>query len=99
MNSRLRDRRTDKGERIRGSGVNVGRLRYARAVDHSLADWWYAQEAGVLQLRLPWPMLNVSDPSSRQVLFESDPLQATGPSPGSPPGHGPNGRPRRGTST
>lgn len=58
--------------------MNVGRLRYARAVDHSLADWWYDQEAGVLQLRLPWPMLNVSDPSSRQVLFESDPLQATG---------------------
>ena len=80
-----RPRFTDQGVLIRGSGINVGRLRYDTAERNSLADWWYDAEAGMLELRLPWAMLNVSDPSSRQVLFESDPLQATGQRPDAPP--------------
>ena len=71
-----RPRFSDAGQLIPGSGVNLGRLRYATAAENSLADWWYDAEAGILELRLPWGMLNVSDPSSRQVLFESDPAQA-----------------------
>lgn len=79
-----RPRFTDKGELIRGSGFNMGRLLHARASENSLADWWYDVESGMLQLRLPWPMLNVSDPSSRQVLTESDPAQALGERPDAP---------------
>ena len=80
-----RPRFDSNGTLIRGNGLNVGRLLYARAADHSLADWWYDEAAGMLQLRLPWPMLNVSDPSSRQVLTESDPLQSLGQRPDAPP--------------
>ena len=65
-----RARFASDGTPIRAAGVNMGRLRYGRAADHSLADWWYDPAGGMLQLRLPWAMLNVSDPSSRRVLAE-----------------------------
>jgi hypothetical protein len=73
------------GRQVRGAGHNPGRLRYGRAADHSLADWWYDEREGMLQLRLPWGLLNVGDPSSRRVLAESDPEQALGRKPGAPP--------------
>jgi hypothetical protein len=79
-----RPRFTDKGTLIHGSGINIGRLRYGKAAEHSLADWWYDADAGLLELRIPWQMLNVSDPSSRQVLFESDPARALGERPDAP---------------
>ena len=73
------------GRRVRGSGYNVGRLRFGTAERDSNADWWYDARAGILQLRLPWALLNVGDPSSRRVLFESDPEQALGRRPDAPP--------------
>lgn len=79
-----RPRFTDKGELIRGQGRNIGRLVYARAADNSLADWWYDQAAGIIQIRLPWGMLNVSDPSSRSILFETDAMQTLGLKPDAP---------------
>lgn len=36
--------------------------------DNSNADWYYNVADGILELRLPWHLLNVSDPSSLQVL-------------------------------
>jgi len=80
-----RPRFVGPGRQVRGSGDNPGRLRYGRAADHSLADWWYDEAQGMLQLRLPWGLLNVGDPSSRRVLFESDPEQALGRRPEAPP--------------
>ncbi len=71
-----RPRYTGEGQLVRGRGITVGRLRFARASDNSLADWWYDEATGTIQLRLPWAMLNVSDPSSRLVAWESDPQQA-----------------------
>ncbi len=79
-----RPRFTGEGQLIRGNGYTVGRLRRARAADHSLADWWFDEEAGMVQLRLPWGLLNVSDPSDRRVVSESDPEQAAGRRPGAP---------------
>jgi len=35
---------------------------------NSLADWYYNPENGELEIRLTWHLLNVTDPSSRQVL-------------------------------
>jgi hypothetical protein len=51
-------------------GVDRGRLRFGRASASSLADWYLDREAGLLEIRVPWDLLNVSDPSSRTLLFE-----------------------------
>lgn len=49
-------------------GVNRGRLRYGRAAASSLADWYVDRDAGLIEVRLAWGLLNVTDPSSRRVL-------------------------------
>lgn len=74
-----RPRYTGDGTLIRGQGMNLGRLAYGRSHDNSLADWFYDEASGMLQLRLPWLLLNVSDPSSAQVLFEDDLPRALNP--------------------
>jgi tetratricopeptide (TPR) repeat protein len=48
---------------------NRNRLLYARQADNSLADWYADTRSGVIEVRLPWAMLQVTDPSSRSVLF------------------------------
>ena len=73
------------GRRVRSMGYNVGRLRFGTGQKDSNADWWYDARAGILQVRLPWALLNVGDPSSRRVLFESDPERALGRRPEAPP--------------
>ena len=47
---------------------NRNRLTYAREQDNSLADW-FASNTGVIEVRLPWGMLQLVDPSTRSVLF------------------------------
>jgi tetratricopeptide (TPR) repeat protein len=79
-----RPRFTGEGKLIRGQGLNLGRLTYGRSAENSIADWFYDEASGMLQLRLPWLLLNVSDPSSRQVLFESDLPRALDPKDGEP---------------
>jgi len=59
-------RTTTTGESVPSWIDEYGRLRYGRSADNTLADW-YAKD-GVIELRLPWALLNVSDPSSFQVL-------------------------------
>jgi tetratricopeptide (TPR) repeat protein len=56
------------GRTFPARGVNRGRLRYGRAAAASLADWFWDRAAGVVEVRLPWGLLNVTDPSSRTVL-------------------------------
>jgi hypothetical protein len=51
-------------------GVDRGRLRFGRASASTLADWYLDREAGLLEIRIPWDLLNVSDPSSRTLLYE-----------------------------
>jgi hypothetical protein len=51
-------------------GVDRGRLRFGRASASSLADWYLDREAGLVEIRIPWDLLNVSDPSSRTILYE-----------------------------
>src|SRR2546427_499001 len=58
-----RDGRTDAAR-----GVNRGRLRFGRAQETTLADWWVDRTAGLIEVRLPWALLNVTDPSSRRVM-------------------------------
>ncbi len=71
-----RPRYTRAGTFIPGSGVNAGRLTYGRASENSLADWFHDASAGMLQIRLPWGMLNVSDPSTASILYASDTVLA-----------------------
>ncbi len=49
-------------------GVNRGRLRYGRATASSLADWYVDRAVGVVEVRIGWGLLNVTDPSSRRVM-------------------------------
>jgi hypothetical protein len=46
-----------------------GLLRYARQDETTLADWYADSTSGVIEIRLGWGMLHVTDPSSRTVLF------------------------------
>lgn len=48
---------------------NRNRLVYSRQSDNSLTDWFADSLTGVIEVRLPWGMLQVTDPSSRSVLF------------------------------
>lgn len=48
---------------------NRNRLLYSRESDNSLADWFADATTGVIELRLPWGMLQLVDPSTRTVLF------------------------------
>jgi hypothetical protein len=47
-----------------------GDLRYGTRKASSLSDWYFDDSAGLLQLRLAWALLNVTDPSSARVLYE-----------------------------
>ncbi|HKP50552.1 MAG TPA: hypothetical protein VJU17_11085, partial [Gemmatimonadales bacterium] len=48
-----------------------GRLHYGTEDASTLSDWYYDRQAGILELRIPWDLINVTDPSSRTLL--SDP--------------------------
>jgi tetratricopeptide (TPR) repeat protein len=63
--NRFRVART--GRTFPARGVNRGRLRYGRAAESTLADW-FMDASGVIEVRLAWGLLNVTDPSSRTVL-------------------------------
>ena len=58
------------GRFIPARGINRGRLRYGTAARSSLSDWYWDRQPGMLQLRLPWNLLNVSDPSTGTLLYE-----------------------------
>ena len=53
-------------------GVDRGRLLFARQQETSLADWYADARTGTIEMRIPWGMLNVIDPSSRLVLHGSN---------------------------
>jgi len=59
-------RTTTTGESVSSYISEYGRLHYGRSADNTLADW-YAKD-GIIEVRLPWALVNVSDPSSFQVL-------------------------------
>jgi hypothetical protein len=65
-------------------GVDRGRLRFGRQSESSLADWFVDRAAGLVEVRLPWGLLNVTDPSSRTVLtaVHEGPVILTGPTDG-----------------
>ena len=56
------------GKTFPALGVDRGRLRFGRQSESSLADWFVDRAAGLVEVRVPWGLLNVTDPSSRTVL-------------------------------
>lgn len=66
-----RARYSRDGTFVPARGYNRGRLRYGTAAASSLSDWYYDSAAGLLELRIPWMLLNVSDPSTRTLLYET----------------------------
>jgi hypothetical protein len=52
------------------SGYDRGRLRYGTEAVSTLADWYLDEKLGLLQIRIPWDLLNVTDPSTRSLLFD-----------------------------
>jgi hypothetical protein len=51
-------------------GYDRGRLRHGTEAWSTLADWYLDEKAGLLQVRIPWDLLNVTDPSTRTLLFD-----------------------------
>jgi hypothetical protein len=64
--NRFRISRT--GRTFPARGVNRGRLRFGRASESTLADWFVDRPGGLVEVRLAWSLLNVTDPSSRTIL-------------------------------
>ena len=52
-------------------GVNRSRLLFGRQRENTLADWYADTKTGIIEIRIPWGMLNVLDPSSHMVLHGS----------------------------
>lgn len=53
-------------------GMDRGQLLFARQQETTLADWYADSKTGIIEVRIPWGMLNVLDPSSRLVLHGSN---------------------------
>ncbi|HNZ42509.1 MAG TPA: polysaccharide deacetylase family protein [Bacteroidales bacterium] len=65
-----RGKETIMGEKIDSVCFNQGTLHHGNSSDprYSNADWYWDNQTKTLEIRLPWLLLNVSDPSSRSVL-------------------------------
>jgi Tfp pilus assembly protein PilF len=57
------------GKIYQAISYNRNRLLYGREADNSLVDWFANPATGVIEVRIPWGMLHLVDPSTRSVLF------------------------------
>ncbi|MBL8028554.1 MAG: hypothetical protein JNL74_19170 [Fibrobacteres bacterium] len=57
-----------------------GRLKYGNTKDslQSNSDWYFDSANSVIELRIPWNLLNICDPSSRSIMADSIPLEIKG---------------------
>jgi hypothetical protein len=58
------------GRFFRAEGYDRGMLRFDTEAASTLADWYLDERAGLLEIRVPWDLLNVTDPSTRTILFD-----------------------------
>jgi hypothetical protein len=58
------------GTFYRAMGYDRGLLRYGTQAASTLADWFLDTGARVLELRIPWDLINVTDPSTRTLLHD-----------------------------
>lgn len=59
------------GTKFPAIGADRNALLFAHQDSTTLADWYADAASGVIEVRIPWGMLHVLDPSSRTVLFGS----------------------------
>lgn len=52
-------------------GVDRGVLRHGTEAASTLSDWYYDPGTRMIQVRLPWDLLNVTDPSTRTILLDT----------------------------
>lgn len=65
--------RPDTGEVIPFSSYETGILQYGIANPEmaqydSLNDWFYSEDTGILEIRIPWMLLNAKDPSNKEFV-------------------------------
>ncbi|WP_223292408.1 hypothetical protein [Salipaludibacillus neizhouensis] len=65
--------RPDTEEVIPFDSYETGELRFGIAdPDHedydSLADYFYSEETGILEIRIPWMLLNAREPSKKEFI-------------------------------
>jgi hypothetical protein len=51
-------------------GYDRGRMRFGTEAESTNSDWYFDSRMGLLQIRIPWDLLNVTDPSTRTLLFD-----------------------------
>lgn len=73
-----RARYARNGQFFAARGYNRGRLSFGTEVKSTLSDWYYDSAAGLLELRIPWMLLNVTDPSTATLLYETEPGESFG---------------------
>jgi len=59
-------------------GYDRGRLVHGTEARSTRSDWYLDEQTGLLQLRIPWDLLNVTDPSTRTLLFDRNTKGAFG---------------------
>ncbi|MEC3883368.1 hypothetical protein VKA52_06490 [Halobacillus sp. HZG1] len=69
--------RPDTGEEFPFDSYETGVLRYGIGNPESenydsLADYYYSAKTGILELRLPWMLLNAKDPSQKEFIGDLD---------------------------
>ncbi|MBB5179237.1 hypothetical protein HNQ44_000659 [Planomicrobium koreense] len=76
--------RPDTGEVIPFSSYETGVLQYGianpdMAQYDSLNDWFYSEDTGVLEIRIPWMLLNAKDPSNKEFIgdLQKDGIEAS----------------------
>lgn len=56
------------GRTFPARGWDRGRLRFGTEATSTLSDWYVDRAAHLVEIRIPWGLLNVTDPSSHRVL-------------------------------
>jgi tetratricopeptide (TPR) repeat protein len=58
------------GRTFPAEGWDRGRLRFGTEATSTLSDWYVDRSANLVEVRIPWGLLNVTDPSSHRILRE-----------------------------
>lgn len=76
--------RPDTGEYLPFESYETGEMRFGNSNPNSpdydsLADYYFELSSGVLELRIPWLLLNIKDPSSKEAFGDvyMDGMEAT----------------------
>ncbi|MBM4342097.1 MAG: hypothetical protein FJ100_01775 [Deltaproteobacteria bacterium] len=58
-------------------GQQTGRLRTGSQAQNSASHFWYDRKTGVMELRIPWALLQFSDPSALRAIDHANQSTAT----------------------